>query len=254
MRLELFNERLLAIGGRHTNGMPRLRVVSAKTETKFACGGIKVKYPAGSKTEERWLWGLRDKATGKVTAKSQEDVNANTDPEKQVVKKLLNRTVTWFGRDNYVVEYYRPVEDMKDTPLNWWQNRYAWWHNPESGLTEWTDMNGEFPFNGRYDLLLIVKEEDGTVWGKFRELDQDVLNEVEKAVAAHRSFKKVLTDEESIRHMYEEAEAKEDRFAAQIADEVEQDFGADWRRMVQNNPEALVNEIARLNRIEEQKI
>lgn len=234
--------------------MPRLRVVSALTETKFACGGIKIKYPAGSRTEEKWLWGLKDTETGEITAKTEQQVIDNQDPKLFGVRKLLSRTVTWFGHSNFVVEYYRSPLEMKDGPFNWERNRYGWWFNPETKRQEWTDINGPWPSEGRYDDLLVVKEDDGTRWGKFRELGEDVLDEVRKAIQWHEAFKKVKTDEEYIRDMVEKQKAKEDQFEAQMADDVEQDFGADWRKMVQDNPEALIKEIARVNRIEEQKI
>lgn len=236
MNLESFNQHLLRIGGRSSSGYPRLRCVSALTETKFACGGVKAKYPASSKTEERWLWGLRDNVSGVVTAKSEEDARANTDPQKSVVKKFLGRKVTWFGYPNFVVEYYRSPGEMKDTSLNWWQNRYGWWKNPETRLMEWTDINGEFPVHGRYDLLFVVKKDDGTAWGQPCELTQKWLQEAVRVVASHAEFRKVNTDEEMIRHMVEAQETREDRAEAEIADAVEQEIGSEWRRMLKNNP------------------
>lgn len=237
MRLETFNAELLTIGGRDTvTGVPRLRCVSALTETRFACGGVKVKYPAFSRTEERWLWGLKDMDTQEITAKSEADVIANNDPRKFGVRKLLAREVTWGGHPNYVVEYYRSPLEMKDSPLNWERNRYNWWYNHEKKVREWTDMVGPWPSEGRYDLLLIVKEDDGTVWGKLRELGDDVLLEVRKAIRAHEAFKKVNTDEELIEEMVVAQEAREAQAEAEIADAVEQEIGADWRRMLANNP------------------
>ena len=235
MRLDYFNDELLHVGGRHPNGMPRLRCVSALTETKWACGGWKIKYVANSRTEERWLWGLRDKDTGETWAKSEADVIANADPQLYAVRKLLSREVTWTGWPNFVIEYYSSVDELKETPANWFTNRYGWWKNPSTKLVEWTDINGEFPVDGRYDLFMIIKHEDGTVWGKFRELDSDVLVEVSKAVYAHKNFKKP-SDEQAIQKMVDDQEAKEQKVEDEIADAVEQEIGADWRRMLANNP------------------
>lgn len=234
--LEIFNEKLLSIGGRHVNGMPRLRVVSALTETKFACGSRKTKYPKASKTEEKWLWGLKDIDSGIITAKSEQQVIDNKDPRKFGVRKLLSRAVTWIGHPNYVVEYYRSPLDMKDGPINWERNRYGWWFNPETKRKEWTDINGPWPSEGRYDFLMVVKIDDGTPWGQFRELGEDVLDEVRKAIRWHESFRKVNTDEEMIQHMIDAQEAKEDRRVAELADSIEQEIGNDWRRMLSNNP------------------
>lgn len=234
--LETFNHKLLLLGGRHLNGSPRLRVVSAATETKYACGSTRIKYPRTSTTTERWLWGLKDMDTGEITAKSEADVIANTDPRKFGVRKLLSREVKWIGWPNYVVEYYRAAEEMKDTPANWERNRYDWWYNGETKHREWTDMLGEFPSRGRYDFLLAIKVDDGTPWGRFRELGDDVLDEVKFAIRAHEAFKRVNTDEELIQQMVDKQEAREDRRVAELADNIEQEIGADWRRMLKDNP------------------
>lgn len=236
LELQPLNARLLTIGGKHINGMPRLRVVSALTETKFACGGTKIKYPRASKTDERWLWGLKDTETGIITAKSEQQVVDNKDPKKFGVRKLLSRTVTWIGHPNFVVEYYRSPMEMKDGPVNWERNRYGWWYNPETKRNEWTDINGPWPGEGRYDFLLAVKVDDGTPWGKFRELGEDVLDEVRFAIQKHAAFKKVNTDEELIQQMIDTQEAREDKAAAEIGDAVEQEIGPEWRRMLKDNP------------------
>lgn len=235
--LETFNQRLASLGGYHvTNGKPRLRVVSGLTATHFACGEIRIKYPVRSETEEKWLWGLREVGTGITFAKSEEQVKVNTDPSFFGVRKLLRRSVTFIGALNYVVEYYRSPLHMKDGPLNWERNRFNWWYNPETKRREWTDINGAWPSSGRYDLLLVVKEDDGTPWGKFRELGEDVLDEVRKAIQAHEAFKKVNTDEELIQQMVDAQEAREDKRVAELADEVEQEIGPAWRRMLKDSP------------------
>jgi len=240
MTLEEFNNELLAIGGRHPNGMPRLRCVSAATELKFACGGLKIKYPRASRTDERWLWGLRDTTTGITTAKSEADVIANTDESKYAVRKFLGRTVTWIGRPNFVIEVYSSVDELKETPVSWFTHRYDWWKNPETKLMEWTDINGEYPANGRYDFFMAVKYDDGTTWGKFRELDRDVLAEVKRAVQNHENFREIFTDDQKIQQMVEAQEAKEDRFEAEMADQIEQEIGSDWRRAIKDNPRLFV--------------
>lgn len=234
--IEQFNERLLVIGGRHVNGSAKLRVVSALTEQKYACGGFKIKYPASSQTSEKWLWGLKGMDTGEITAKTEQQVIDNKDPKMFGVRKLLSRTVTWIGHPNYVVEYYRSPLEMKDGPMNWERNRYNWWFNPETKRREWTDINGQWPSEGRYDFLMAVKVDDGTPWGKFRELGEDVLFDVRKAMRAHETFKKINTDEELIQQMVDAQIAREARFEAEIADEVEQEIGTDWRRMLKSNP------------------
>lgn len=231
MTPDQFNERLLALGGRYLNGMPRLRVVSALTELKYACGGIKAKYPAAAKTTEQWLWGLRDTTTGITTAKTEQEVIDNKDPKMFGVRKLLTRSVTWIGHPNYVVEYYRSPTEMKDTPQGWERNRYDWWYNPETKRREWTDMNGPWPDQGRYDLLMIV----GGTWGNFRELGEDILDEVRKAMQWREQFKKTKTDDEYIADMVARQEAKEDALEAEIADNVEQEIGAEWRRAIKEN-------------------
>lgn len=174
--------------------------------------------------------------TGIVTAKTEQQVIDNQDPKLFGVRKLLSRTVTWTGRPNYVVEYYRSPLEMKDGPFNWERNRYDWWFNPETKRREWTDMNGAWPGEGRYDLLMVVKVEDGTPWGKFRELGDDVLQDVRQAMRAHEAFRKVNTDEELIQQMAEKQHAREDALEAEIADNVEQEIGPAWRRMLKNNP------------------
>ncbi len=234
MDFDTFNERLLAIGGRHVNGTPLLRVVRATTELKYACGGSKIKYPCASKTTERWLWGLRDTTTGITTAKTEQQVIDNKDPNMFGVRKLLTRSVTWIGHPNYVVEYYRSPAEMKDTPRNWERNRYDWWYNPETKQREWTDMNGPWPSEGRYDLLMIVQEGAGP-WGAFRELDDDVLEEVRKAIQWREGFKKTKSDESYIQDMVLAQEAKEDALEAEIADNVEQEIGPEWRRAIKEN-------------------
>ena len=96
-------------------------------------------------------------------------------------------------------------------------------------------MIGPFPSDGRYDLLLVVKEDDGTPWGQFRELGEDVLVEVRRAMRAHEAFRKVNTDEELIQQMRDAQEAREQAHADQIADEVEQEIGPAWRRAIKGN-------------------
>ena len=239
MTLDEFNNELLTIGGGYVNGMARLRCVSALTETKFACGSQKIKYPRASKTEERWLWGLRDTTTGITTAKTEQEVIDNKDPQMFGVRKLLSRTVTWIGYPNYVVEYYRSPLEMKDGPFNWEKNRYDYWFNPETKRREWTDINGPWPDQGRYDLLMVVKTGEG-VWGQFRELGDDILEEVRKAIRWREEFKKVKSDEECIRDMVEAQEAKEDRLEAEMADQIEQEIGPAWRRAIKDNPRLFV--------------
>lgn len=237
MTLDSFNQELLLAGGRHVNGMPRLRVVSALTETKYACGGTKIKYPKSSKTEEKWLWGLKDLESGIITAKTEQQVIDNKDAQQFGVRKLLSRTVTWIGHPNYVVEYYRSPLEMKDGPVNWERNRYDWWFNPEAKRKEWTDMLGPFPTEGRYDLLIVVKEDDGTPWGKFRELGPDVLTEVRHSMRKHEAFKKTNTDDEMIQQMVDAQIAREDKLEAQMADDIDQNLKPHWRRFYDDMPQ-----------------
>lgn len=249
--IETFNRRLLTIGGYHTNGHPRLRVVSAQTTTHFACGELRIKYPIASKTEEKWLWGLREVGTGITYAKSEEQVKTNSDPNFFGVRKLLRRTVTFIGAPNYVVEYYRSPLEMKDGPLNWERNRYNYWYDPVIKVRKYTDMIGPFPTDGRYDLLLVVKKENGTRWGEFRELGEDVLDEVRQAIQLHEAFRKVNTDEELIQQMVEAQEAREDKAADEIGDAVEQEIGSEWRRMLKDNPRVFQSggDPAKMNKI-----
>lgn len=248
---QIFNGRLRSLGGYDISGRPRLRVVSALTETKYACGGEKIKYPQASKLVEEWLWGLKDMDTGIITGKSEQDVIEDTDPRKFGVRKLLKREVTWLGYPNYVVEYYRSPLQMKDGPLNWERNRFNWWLNPVTKRREWTDINGPWPSEGRYDLLLVVKIEDGTPWGQFRELGEDVLDEVRKAMRAHEAFRKVNTDEELIRHMEEVQEAKEEKLEAEIADALDQELKPHWRHLYSDMPQMFMyqGDPAKMNKI-----
>lgn len=232
-----FTDKLLEIGGRYVNGKPKLRVVWGCDAFHFACGGDKPVYSWGSQTEEKWLWGLREVGTGITYAKSEEQVKENTDPNLFGVRKLLYRKVEWFGAPRWVIEYYIPPNKTKgDTPVSWNANQYGWWYNPETKRNEWTKIVKDFPYDGDYRDLFVVKENNGTRWGKFRELGEDVLDEVRKAIQAHEAFKKVNTDEELIQHMVDAQEAREDKLEAEMADEIEQEIGSEWRRMLKNNP------------------
>lgn len=249
--LNSFNEQLIRLGGRHINNKPRLRVVEGSTATHFACGEERVRYPIASKIEEKWLWGLKDIATGVITAKSEKDVIANKDPGKFGVRKRLSRTVTFIGAPNFIIEYYRPADKMKDGPLNWERNRYNYWYDPVIKARRYVDMIGPYPFDGRYDLLMVVKVDDGTRWGKFRLLGEDVLDEARKAIRAHEEFRKIYTDEESVQQMVDKQVAREDKAEAELADEIEQEIGPAWRRALKDNPQLFITngDPAKMNKI-----
>lgn len=247
-----FTDKLREIGGYHVNGKPRLRVVWGCDAFHFACGGEKPVYSWGSKTEEKWLWGLREVGTNVTYAKSQEQVEQNADPNLFGVRKLLYRNVEWFGAPRWVIEYYIPADKTRgDRPSTWAANQYGWWFNPVTERREWTKIVKDFPADGDYRDLFVVKEDDGTRWGRYQLLSENVLNDVRAAIQRHEAFRKVNTDEELIQQMVDAQEAREDQAASEIADAVEQEIGNDWRRMLKDNPRVFqsVPDPQKLNKI-----
>jgi hypothetical protein len=212
-----FNRKLREIGGVQLDGTPNLRVVWGQTERKFACGRERTKYPTTFWAEKAdYQFRLRNIETNEITRCTYEafmEVKKKyeaTDPDITHFSEFkVVREIEWIGVPRFIVEQYMPSIMMKDGPANWELNRYGWWFNPETRKNEWTDINGPFPYNGRYEHFLTIKEDNGTRYGRYCPPSQATILSIQEGIRGREAHKPCDAQTETNRIIHE----KEEKFA-----------------------------------------
>lgn len=62
----------------------------------------------------------------------------------------------WIGERLYAVELWTPSEYILGGEVEWEDQRFGMWENPETGKEEWTDILGPFPKPGRYQTVTLL--------------------------------------------------------------------------------------------------
>jgi hypothetical protein len=224
---EWFHKALEQLGGRQLDGTPNLRVVWGQTERRFACGRERVKYPTNFVAEKAdYDFRLLSVETGEfqectfgefMEAKKLHDA---VDPNIKFIPQFkVKRHIEWIGYPRFIIEQYEPVVMLKDSVLGWESHRYGWWLNPETGKQEWTDIIGPFPFNGRYNHFLTIKEDDGTEHGRYCAPSEREIELIRQALQARETYKPV-SDDLAVKNFIEAKEKALQRTEADIADQV----------------------------------
>lgn len=235
---EWFQKELDRIGGKQLDGSSNLRVVWGQTERKFACGRMRVKYPTQFFAEkEDYQFRLRNLDTNEVKVctfgefmEVKKQVAAIDLTIKFLPEYKVARQIEWIGVPRWIIEQYMPSILIKDSPSGWERNRFNWWFNPETRRQEWTDINGPFPYGGRYEHFFTVKEDDGTHNGKYRPLASDIFDEIRKAIRARDNYKPASPDKE-VQKVVEAKEANLRRSELQLADEIADSLAPHVNRM-----------------------
>lgn len=200
-----FTNELTKIGGTQLDGTPNLKIVWGQKERKFACGASRIKYPTvyyNEKTDYLFrLYSVETDSSQECTygefmeAKKQYesfDLNIQLIPQYKV-----KRHIEWIGVPRFIIEQYKPLVMFKDSPLNWEKNRYGWWYNPETRKQEWTDINGPFPYQGRYEHFLTVKTDGGTQFGYYKAPSQGEIELIQKALQKREAYRPQSAEQET---------------------------------------------------------
>lgn len=222
-----FTDKLIEVGGRQLDGRPNLRTVWGQSETRFACGRHRIKYPTSFSFERaEYQFRLVSVDTGQATQCNYEEfMNAKkaydaVDPNIKFIPEFkVKRRVEWIGIPRIIIEQYKPVVLLKDTPSGWESNRYGWWFNPETRRNEWTDITGPFPYNGRYEHFLTVQEDNGTNFGLYKAPAEDTLLIIREALQKRESHK-ALPAEIEVKNIIEAENKKREKAEADLADEI----------------------------------
>ncbi len=234
-------EALTNLGGRQLDGTPNIRVVWGQTERRFACGDNRIKYPTSfSKEKADYVFRLRNIETGECTVCNYEEFMEakkryeEVDPTiTHLAEFKVSRQVEWIGIPRFIIEQYKPVLLLKDTPLNWEKNRYGWWFNPVTRKNEWTDVTGPFPYEGRYEHFLTVKEDDGTHFGKYSPITEREIELVRQALQA-REIHKAQSAEIEVKNLVEAKAALLEKREAELADEIADSLAPHVNKMYEN--------------------
>ncbi len=186
-----FIDKLVELGGKQLDGTPNLRVVWGQSERKFACGKQRIKYPSTYYHEnEEVKFSLFDVDTQERTVctfgefmKTKEkfgDKNPNPVPQ-----FMRTRDVDWVGIPRWIIEEYKSPLKIQDGPLNWEKNRYAMWWNPDTQKEEWTDINGPYPYAGRYEHFYTVETRDG----KYKAPSETDCGLIREAIRSRETYK-----------------------------------------------------------------
>lgn len=232
---------LTQLGGCQLDGTPNLRVVWGQTERRFACGANRIKYPTSFSAEKAdYVFRLRNIETGEVTPCNYEEFMVAkkkyeaVDPDiTHLAEFKVVRQVEWIGIPRFIIEQLKPGILIEDTPTAWESNRYGWWFNPETRKNEWTDITGPFPYNGRYEHFLTVKEDDGTQFGKYSPVTEREIEIVRQALQGRERYKK-QSDEIEVKNIVEAAEAKLAKSEAELADEIADSLAPHVNKMYEN--------------------
>ena len=222
-----FHQTLEQIGGKQLDGKPNLRVIWGQTERKFACGRERVKYPTSFYAEKAdYTFRLRNIETNEVTLCTYEEfmlakkAYEAADPDiTHLAEYKVTRDVEWIGYPRWIIEQYEPVVLLKDSPAAWELHRYGWWFNPETKKQEWTDLIGPFPYEGRYNHFLTIKEDDGTDHGKYKAPSEGEITLIKQALQAREEYKSVSV-EQAIKNYKEAQEARLEKAETELSDEI----------------------------------
>lgn len=219
MDQETFQKELTAIGGLNLYGEPNLRVVRGDQEMKFACERMIPKYfvPGGAvKTVE--------KKFRKRNMFSNQVFDCTFDEAKEIWERSMQHdlsniyiaetcriiTITPTAQEGYFVEQYYPPEMIKDTPETWEASRRRMWFDEEKGREVLTDIIGEFPHRGRYELF-----------AQSEELDSKLLKSVRRAWSRRDQWKQVKSAELMVKDIYDahaERDAKNEATVKEMLD------------------------------------
>lgn len=214
MDQETFQKELTTIGGLNLYGEPNLKVVRGDQEMKFACGRMIPKYfiPGGAvKTVEK-KFRLRNIYTNQVAECTFDEAKDIWDRSQRydcinfhIAETCRIVTITPTAQTGYFVEQYYPPEKIKDTPEAWESHRYQMWFDEEKGKEVRTDMVGEFPFRGRYE-----------VFAQGDELDSKLLKSVRRAWKRRDEWKQTKGAELMVKDIYEAHEKRADEHEALV--------------------------------------
>ena len=182
-----FQEQLNAIGGFARDGVTALRVKWAPEVMKFQAGRMRPAYLSGYYlqhiTESFRAVHVETNTTAEISAQdyAKFDWYNRQFPEKiaWAVFRDRHRESEWLPAQRWVIEQFIPENQIRDTPANWEMHRYGDWMNPDTGLVETgVDMIGPYPFDGRYEMLMMVESDEGT----YRDLDRRLIEEVREPI------------------------------------------------------------------------
>jgi hypothetical protein len=230
-----FVDELTAIGGKQLDGTPNLRVVWGQSETKFACGKERIKYPSTFYNENETikfrLTDLETKEVKECTYGEFMEAKKAYDAVDPTIKYLpefkVSRSVEWVGIPRWVIEQYKPVIMFQDSPSNWEKNRYGWWFNPDTRKREWTDINGPFPYNGRYEHFLTIESDEH----KYKTPSEREITCIRKALQGRESYKKTKSDAAYVQDYIDAQEARLIKSEQEIADEIASDLAPHVNQM-----------------------
>lgn len=184
---EWFNKALINIGGTNRFGEPMFKAVYGQTETQFAYGQIRLKYPAANVNEEEVTGYDIYNANGTVNYVKGSRIPELLEPGSFMVPRYKRKKLE-VGMPFYIIErwqsvsdYFRPV-GFHESIREGWDKEVRWDIDIESGQR--IDVMGEFPSRGVYLHFFTVKTPDFN----YRPLGEDVLDVVAATLEAESLF------------------------------------------------------------------
>jgi hypothetical protein len=175
-----FERALLDLGGRHTNGHPRLRLQWCPDKYQVQLGRprryyVDTRIPTRRKLTRMYyqVKPLRDRFAPWITV---EPDNLGQYPGEMFLHSVHHdREIITIARQQWCIEQYFPPERLGDTPETWQKQRYRFFTPPETGLPEFGDCDGPFPADGEYRSVLILEGKQEYAYRPPCQIDLDVL-------------------------------------------------------------------------------
>ena len=221
---EWVNKALLRAGGTNKFGEPNFRAVFGQTETTFAWGQQRLKYPAVNINESELLGHDIHNANGTVHFVKGSKIPSKLRPGSFIlpryrkVKKEIGLPFWIIERWFDVTEIFYPTKYFFLPLHEAWEKEIRWDYDEETG--QQIDNMGPFPARGVYQHFFTVKTPDL----KYRPIDEDVINivamtlEAERQVASGREYSLVLKE------LIEKKQAKEREPFERLREKIEDAF------------------------------
>jgi hypothetical protein len=234
-----FQEKLTELGGRigaagEFTGKPQLIIVWGPEFLMTRCGKLRPVFTTGHFIERGVArFGLVDPKTREVKRVSEKVFKkvARRHPERVAVLRKQTEH-EWIGRPRWFILQYIPEHLIQDNPFDWELERHDWWFNPDTRRTEWTDMIGPYPYDGRYEFFIEVCTESG----EFRDLDEGVLSFISYALQQREKYRQTQTDEEAVNQIIEDAELARQKLAQEVSEALEDEIKGPIARAILQLP------------------
>lgn len=206
-----FERELLAIGGKHPNGRPILRLQWAPHRFKFQLGRPRVYYvdtriPTRRRTK-RIYYQVKELADPFAPWITVEPGDLGRFPGEAFLHVVHHDTeVVTIARNQWVIEQYFPPDKLGDTPASWEARRFCMFTPPELGVPVYGDHIGPFPSDGEYRLVFVL---EGPEEYSYVPPCGEALEMLRAAWHERENFHQCFTAEQRVANEYKAAEERD---------------------------------------------